>query len=87
MGQPHRRGSTGKGEEDVQVGRFYLFNRGGILVVRLCVAVCVVRFDEGKSGRSEKPIHSFETELHGYWMKMGEGFFGDSNVTMFITGK
>lgn len=42
MGQPHRRGSTGKGEEDVQVGRFYLFNRGGILVVRLCVAVCVV---------------------------------------------
>lgn len=49
--------------------------------------VLFVRFDEGKSGRSGKPIHSFETELHGYWMKMGEGFFGDSNVTMFITGK
>lgn len=85
MGQPHRRGSTGKGEEDVQVGRFYLFNREESWWF-VC-ALLFVRFDEGKSGRSEKPIHSFETELHGYWMKMGEGFFGDSNVTMFITGK
>lgn len=32
MGQPHRRGSTGKRKgEGVQAGRFYLFKRRGII--------------------------------------------------------